>query len=192
MVNLTRIYTRTGDAGRTRLADNNQTDKTDPRVEAYGSVDEASCALGLALADPALDESIRSVLAAIQNDLFDVGADLATPLTSPGRALRVAQSWVDRLESWCDQFQEGLEPLRSFVLPGGSELSARLNLARAIVRRAERATWQVAQQTEINPLTAVYLNRLSDLLFILGRQANRLAGTPELLWQPAQGSPDAQ
>lgn len=192
MVNLTRIYTRTGDDGRTRLANNQVVAKTDPRLEAYGQVDEANCALGLVLADPGLDARIRPVLAAIQNDLFDVGADLATPLPAagatgqPDRTVRVDQSWIDRLEGWCDDFQVGLEPLKSFVLPGGAESSARLNLARTAVRRAERAAWRAGEHAELNPATLTYLNRLSDLLFILGRQANRQAGVAEVLWQPAQ------
>ena len=186
MVNLTRIYTRTGDQGTTRLANNESVPKSDPRLDAYGTVDEANCAIGVALSLPDTDPEMRTVLSAIQNDLFDVGADLATPFDpAPERALRVADSWVERLEQWCDEFSTDLPNLRSFLLPGGTALSAALNTARAVVRRGERAAWTAAQTVEVNPVAIRYLNRLSDLLFILARQANLAAGCPEVLWTPA-------
>ncbi|MDR0848043.1 MAG: cob(I)yrinic acid a,c-diamide adenosyltransferase [Propionibacteriaceae bacterium] len=187
MVNLTRIYTRTGDQGQTRLANNESVPKTDPRLSAYGTVDEANSALGWALAVPDIDPGMADVLTRVQNDLFDAGADLATPLdaSSDRPALRVEQAWVDRLEDWCDTFGEDLPSLRSFLLPGGTELSARLNIVRTIVRRAEREAWAAGEETSVNPLALQYLNRLSDLLFILGRHANRLAGVDEVLWVPA-------
>lgn len=186
-MNLTRIYTRTGDQGQTRLANNESVPKTDPRLSAYGTVDEANSALGWALAVPDIDPGMADVLTRVQNDLFDAGADLATPLdaSSDRPALRVEQAWVDRLEDWCDTFGEDLPSLRSFLLPGGTELSARLNIVRTIVRRAEREAWAAGEETSVNPLALQYLNRLSDLLFILGRHANRLAGVDEVLWVPA-------
>ena len=186
-MNLTRIYTRTGDEGQTRLANNESVSKTDPRLAAYGTVDEANSALGWALALPDIDSRVSEVLTRVQNDLFDAGADLATPfdLNSTQPALRVKQAWVDQLEGWCDEFGDSLPSLRSFLLPGGSELSARLNIVRTIVRRAERESWAAGEQTEVNPLAVRYLNRLSDLLFILGRYVNHLAGVDEVLWVPA-------
>ncbi len=189
MVNLTRIYTRTGDRGSTRLANNESVEKTHPRLAAYGSVDEANALLGLALADPQVDERARAVLTLLQNDLFDVGADLATPVgdDEPETALRITDQWISRLEGWCDEFSADLPNLRSFLLPGGSPLAAALNIARAVVRRAERAGWLADAAHPVNRAALRYLNRLSDLLFILGRQANRLAGQPELLWTPARG-----
>ena len=186
MVNLTRIYTRTGDQGTTRLANNECVPKSDPRLDAYGTIDEANCAIGVALSIPGGDPRVCTVLAAVQNDLFDVGADLATPLgPAPERALRVAETWVERLERWCDEFSADLPNLRSFLLPGGSPASAALNTARAVVRRAERAAWVAAETVGANPVAIRYLNRLSDLLFILGRVANVGAGCPERLWEPA-------
>jgi len=184
MVNLTRIYTGTGDDGTTRLANNQSVPKTDVRLEASGSLDEANCAIGVALTQPDLDPRVAQVLAVVQNDLFDIGADLATPLDpdDPSRTPRVTQAWVDRLETWCDEFSAGLPPLRSFVLPGGTPAAAHLHLARAMLRRAERAAWKVAQSEAVNPCTMTYLNRASDLAFILSRHAN--APHREVLWTP--------
>ena len=172
-VRLTRIYTRTGDAGETSLGDGSRISKTDPRVEAIGDVDELNSMLGWALAagaDATLDH--------VQNELFDLGADLSVPFVEGDGKLRVTQESVDRLEAECDEANAPLEPLKSFVLPGGGELAARLFLVRAVCRRAERRTLAVEQ---LNPLAPVYLNRLSDLLFILARAAN--AGA-EKLWKP--------
>ena len=189
MVNLTRIYTRTGDNGTTRLANNDQVSKTDVLLEAYGSVDEANSWLGLALADPQIDESIARVLTRIQNDLFDCGADLSTPLGHEP-ALRVKAEWVDRLEGWCDQFGEDLPSLKSFVLPGGTSLAAILNCARTVVRRAEREAWRAHSIVAVNEICLTYLNRLSDLLFILGRYANHQANSDEVLWVPTGSEQD--
>ncbi|MCU0279403.1 MAG: cob(I)yrinic acid a,c-diamide adenosyltransferase [Candidatus Nanopelagicales bacterium] len=183
MVNLTRIYTRTGDDGSTSLGDFSRTTKTDLRLEAYADVDEANSAIGvvLALGDPPAD--LVPVLSRVQNELFDVGADLCTPLGGDGPALRVTQDYVDRLEEQCDRFNADLPNLRSFILPGGTKASALLHVARTVTRRAERATWRAFDEygDAMNPLTAQYLNRLSDLLFILGRVANPGG---DVLWVP--------
>ena len=189
MVNLTRIYTRTGDQGITRLVNNEVVPKYDSRLDAYGTVDEANSVIGMALT-LGVDSEVTSILTLIQNDLFDVGADLATPADVEGSVLRVEAAWIERLEQWCDRFSEDTPPLRSFLLPGGSPLSAHLNLARTVIRRAERAAWQAADTHEINPLAITYLNRLSDLLFILGRYVNIQSGSEEVLWVPA-GSREA-
>lgn len=187
MVNLTRIYTRTGDDGTTSLGDMSRTGKNDPRLKAYADVDEANSAIGLALAAAEFPEDVRTLLIAIQNDLFDVGADLCTPVVEspPYEPLRVTSAYVDRLEEACDTYNERLEPLRSFVLPGGTLGSAHMHVARTVVRRAERSTWAALDTYHggMNPLTATYLNRLSDLLFILARLANVDAGG-DVLWQP--------
>jgi len=188
MVNLTRIYTRTGDDGTTALGDMSRTTKTDLRIAAYADANEANAAIGVALALGALPEPVASVLVRVQNDLFDVGADLATPVVpEPAHPpLRVEQSYVDRLEAECDRFLADLDKLRSFILPGGSPGAALLHQACTVVRRAERATWAalaVHGQT-MNHLTATYLNRLSDLLFILARTANRERG--DVLWVPGE------
>jgi cob(I)alamin adenosyltransferase len=181
-VRLTRIYTRTGDGGETSLGDGTRTSKTDPLIAAIGTVDELNAALGLALVD-ALPERLRSPLERIQNDLFDLGADLSVPPAegSPER-LRVGQERVESLERLCDELNAGLEPLRSFVIPGGGEGGARLHLARAICRRAEREVLSAAREHAQSPSVAVYLNRLSDLLFICARVA--LEGREERLWRP--------
>jgi len=184
MVNLTRIYTRTGDQGTTRLANNQSVPKCDPLLETYGTVDEANSAIGVACS-LASDQKLIRVLSIVQNDLFDVGADLATPTTPLAPVLRVDSTWIDRLELWCDEFSAGLPPLRSFLLPGGSQVSAHLNLARTIVRRAERDAWRTAETRDLNQEAIRYLNRLSDLLFILGRYANAESGHDEVLWVPA-------
>jgi cob(I)alamin adenosyltransferase len=187
MVNLTRIYTRTGDDGTTSLGDMSRTGKNDPRLKAYADVDEANCVIGLALSTSEFPEDVRTLLVAIQNDLFDVGADLCTPVVeSPAHPpLRVTDPYVERLEKACDQYNERLEPLRSFVLPGGTVAASQLHVARTVVRRAERSTWAAIDTYHggMNPLTATYLNRLSDLLFILGRLANKDADG-DVLWQP--------
>jgi cob(I)alamin adenosyltransferase len=175
-VHLTRIYTRTGDDGTTALGDMSRARKTDPRVGAYADVDETNAAIGVALALGRLDADIVAVLGRIQNELFDVGADLCTPVTpSPEYPpLRVTQDYVDRLEAWCDEFNAGLDTLDSFILPGGTPGAALLHVARTISRRAERSGWSLseADADRVNPLALTYLNRLSDLLFILGRRAN--------------------
>jgi cob(I)alamin adenosyltransferase len=177
-VRLTRIYTRTGDAGETALGDLSRVPKTHPRVEAFGAVDELNAHLGLALA-AGLGEEARGVLVRVQNELFDLGADLSRPGTD---GLRVTQAQVDALERDCDRCNEALEPLRSFVLPGGSEAAARLHVARTVCRRAEREALRASAQEELSAPALVYLNRLSDLLFILARAAN--AGGEEPLWRP--------
>jgi len=187
MVNLTRIYTRTGDDGTTSLGDMSRTGKNDPRLKAYADVDEANCAIGVAVASADLPDDIGSLLVAIQNDLFDVGADLCTPVVDDPEypPLRVDDTYVVRLEKACDRYNDLLEPLRSFVLPGGTTAAAQLHVARTVVRRAERSTWAALDTYHggMNPLTATYLNRLSDLLFILARVANRDAGG-DVLWTP--------
>jgi cob(I)alamin adenosyltransferase len=195
MVQLTRIYTRTGDGGETRLADMSLTTKTDPRVAAYGDVDEANSAIGAAIATDQCGDDVTRVLREIQNEMFDLGADLSTPLLiAPEREpLRVTQDYVDRLELLCDRFGDPLPSLRSFILPGGLLGAAELHVARTVTRRAERSTWHAIERygTEpaeakgvggINPLTTTYLNRLSDLLFILTRVVNGVEG--EVTWVP--------
>lgn len=188
-VHLTRIYTRTGDDGTTALGDFSRVSKTDPRLIAYADVDEANSAIGVAIAVGTPPESLTALLRRIQNDLFDLGADLCTPITDnpPHPPLRVQQSYVDRLESWCDEYNARLSTLNSFILPGGTPTAALLHQARTITRRAERATWALlaADPTRTNPLTAKYLNRLSDLLFILSRVANP---DGDILWQPADNA----
>ena len=199
MVNLTRIYTRTGDDGTTALGDFSRTSKTDPRLQAYADANEANAALGVALAAGGLEEDVRTVLLRIQNDLFDVGADLCNPLSESYAypPLRVEAAWVDELEHDCDRYLERLEKLRSFILPGGTVGSAYLHVALTFVRRAERSTWAAieAYGTEpgagetiggVNPLTATYLNPLSDLLFVVERIATLPIGG-DVLWQPGGG-----
>jgi cob(I)alamin adenosyltransferase len=181
-VRLTKIYTRGGDRGETSLGDGSRVSKLDPRVAAYGLVDELNSQVGLVLALEGLPEELRVPLARVQNDLFDVGADLCTPVGNGDERLRVTEAQVSELEELCDRFNEGLPDLKSFVLPGGSEASARLHVARAVCRRAELAAIQTAASIPIDPLVPVYLNRLSDLLFILARVAN--AGRDEPLWKP--------
>ena len=186
MVNLTRIYTGTGDDGTTSLGDMSRTGKNDPRLRAYADVDEANCSIGMALSLCDLGPDVTELLLGVQNDLFDVGADLSTPIRDEQTtALRVEKSYIDKLEKACDHYNAQLEPLRSFVLPGGTPSSAYLHVARTVVRRAERSTWAAldAYHGGMNPLAATYLNRLSDLLFILARVANKSAGG-DVLWQP--------
>ena len=186
MVNLTRIYTRTGDAGTTRLGDMSETAKTDLRLAAYADVDEANASLGVALACGDLEDDVVELLVRVQNDLFDVGADLCTPVVEEPEfpPLRVEQDYVDRLEGWCDTYNEPLPALRSFILNGGTPGAAHLHVARTVVRRAERSGWAAWAEHEetMNVLTLTYLNRLSDLLFILARHANRQQG--DVLWKP--------
>jgi cob(I)alamin adenosyltransferase len=177
-VRLTRIYTRGGDAGETSLGDGSRVPKTDPRIEAYGTVDELNSFLGFALAAGDLPGEFRPWLDQVQNDLFDVGADLSVPPGGERERLRVLPAQVARLEELCDVVNERLEPLKSFVLPGGGEAAARLHLARGVCRRAERLV--VALGTEASPTTLAYLNRLSDLLFILARASSG----EETLWKP--------
>ncbi len=186
MVNLTRIYTRTGDAGETRLGDMSVTTKTDTRLQAYADVDEANAHLGLAVAQGGLEDDLVQLLVHVQNDLFDVGADFCTPVVAEPEypPLRITQDYVDRLEGWCDQYNEPLEKLRSFILSGGTVGGAHLHVARTVVRRAERSAWAAhAEHGEsMNTLAITYLNRLSDLVFILARHANRERG--DVLWVP--------
>ncbi|WFE57740.1 cob(I)yrinic acid a,c-diamide adenosyltransferase [Micromonospora sp. WMMD712] len=184
-VHLTRIYTKAGDAGMTRLSNNEQVPKTDPRIAAYADVDECNAAIGVALALGQLDDELRAVLGSIQNDMFDVGADLSTPVEPDPKypPLRVTEEYVERLEGWCDEFNARLGKLDSFILPGGTAGAALLHVARTIARRAERAAWALVAHDpdRTSTLPAKYLNRLSDLLFILSRTANP-AG--DVLWVP--------
>jgi cob(I)alamin adenosyltransferase len=180
-VRLTRIYTRGGDRGETSLGDGSRVSKLDLRVVAYGVVDELNSQLGLALALGDLDAGLRAPLERIQNELFDLGADLSVPFAAGDDRLRVTQAQVDELERLCDEHNERLPELKSFVLPGGSEAAARLHVARAVCRRAELAALAAGREVEIDPHVPVYLNRLSDLLFILARVAN---GGDEPLWRP--------
>jgi cob(I)alamin adenosyltransferase len=179
-VRLTRIYTRGGDQGETSLGDGSRVSKLDCRIGAFGTVDELNSAIGVVLAGD-VPEVMREALTRIQNELFDVGADLSVPWGVTDR-LRVEQPMIDALEQLCDDFNADLPELRSFVLPGGTEAAARLHVARTVCRRAERDALLGAQQLDLNPLVLRYLNRLSDLLFILARAAN--AGGEEPLWKP--------
>lgn len=213
MVNLTRIYTKTGDSGTTALGDFSRTSKTDPRLAAYADANEANAAIGIAIACGELRQDVVATLTRVQNDLFDVGADLCNPLAESYKypPLRVKQEWVAELEADCDRYLDELEKLRSFILPGGSPGSAYLHLATTIVRRAERSTWAAIERYGdqptpaaadpasgagkggapaipggVNPVAAMYLNRLSDLLFVLARIANKDRGG-DVLWQPGGG-----
>jgi cob(I)alamin adenosyltransferase len=186
MVNLTRIYTRTGDTGQTRLGDMSLTTKTDLRLRAYADVDEANAHIGVALTVGDLDADVVEVLTRVQNDLFDVGADFCTPIVEDPEypPLRIEQDYVDRLEGWCDAYNQDLPKLRSFILNGGTSGAAQVHVARTVVRRAERSAWaayEVHEET-MNVVALHYLNRLSDLLFILARHANRAVG--DVLWKP--------
>jgi cob(I)alamin adenosyltransferase len=188
-VRLTRIYTKTGDAGETHLGDMSRVSKNDPRLHAFADVDEANSVLGVALALGAPDERVAELLRTVQNDLFDVGADLCTPVT-PDPAyppLRVTPAYTERLEAACDEYNETLPKLNSFILPGGTPAAALLHQARVVVRRAERSVWALleADAERTNPETARYLNRLSDLLFILARVANPGG---DILWEPGAHS----
>jgi cob(I)alamin adenosyltransferase len=186
MVNLTRIYTRTGDDGTTGYGGRGRISKNDPRLEAYADCDEAGAFLGVALASGALADDVAAVVRRVQNDLFDVGADLCTPIEPDPKypPLRVVAAQVEALETEIDRFNESLENLRSFVLPGGTQTAAQLHVARTAVRRAERSTWRALAEhpDTMNALTAKYLNRCSDLLFVLARYVNRERG--DVLWVP--------
>lgn len=177
MVHLTKIYTKTGDTGTTALGDNSRVSKTHPLIEAYSTVDEANASIGMILAFGTMGANGHQILNRIQNELFDVGADLCTPYTENDGKLRVTEYMVLRLETDIDIFNLSLEPLRSFVMPGGNQTSALFHVARTIVRRAERRVWG-AENT--NPLVAQYLNRLSDLFFVMARFYNE----HEVLWNP--------
>jgi cob(I)alamin adenosyltransferase len=181
-VRLTRIYTRGGDAGETSLGDGTRVGKLDLRIAAYGTTDELNAVLGAVLAGECPGQ-LRPVLERVQNELFDVGADLSVPVEVEGR-LRVTETMVEALERDCDRFNDELPELRSFVLPGGTPAAAHLHVARTACRQAERATLAAATEHAVSPLAAVYLNRLSDLLFILARAANMLDGRDEPLWKP--------
>ena len=180
---MTRIYTRGGDKGETSLGDGARVPKHDRRVAAYGAVDEANAAIGVARlqASGEADDMLRR----IQNDLFDLGADLCRPIIDDVKALRITQGQIDRLEAEIDRINGALEPLDSFVLPGGSALGAALHLARTITRRAERGMTALAAAETINPLAILYINRLSDHLFVLSRQAND-GGAADVLWSPGE------
>jgi cob(I)alamin adenosyltransferase len=183
-VNLTRIYTRLGDGGETHLGDMSRVPKTHGRIEAYGTVDELNAQLGVALAMPDVPERIAGWLARVQNDLFDVGADISVPHGGDRERLRLAAEQTAWLEGACDEVNAGLPNLKSFVLPGGTALAAQLHVCRTVCRRAERRT--IACGDEVNAECVRYLNRLSDLLFILSRAANVGAGESEPLWQPGR------
>ena len=182
-VRLTRIYTRGGDAGETSLGDGSRVPKLDCRIGAFGAVDELNAAIGMVLAGSGVSDRLRAPLGRIQNDLFDVGADLSVPFGVTDR-LRVDQAAVDRLEQLCDELNVELPTLKSFVLPGGTEAAARLHVARTTCRRAERDSLAANEENGINPLVLSYLNRLSDFLFIAARSANADAGRDEPLWKP--------
>jgi cob(I)alamin adenosyltransferase len=184
-VHLTRIYTKTGDDGTTALGDMSRVPKTDVRVVAYADCDETNAALGVAIALGALPDPVTAVLTAVQNDLFDLGADLCTPVVADPKypPLRVTEDYVSRLEEWCDRFNADLPKLDSFILPGGTPGGALLHQARVIARRAERSAWALyaAEPEATNRQALLYLNRLSDLLFILARAANPGG---DVLWRP--------
>ncbi|EPQ74588.1 Cob(I)alamin adenosyltransferase PduO [Mycobacterium marinum str. Europe] len=194
-IHLTRIYTRTGDDGTTGLSDFSRVSKNDPRLVAYADCDEANSAIGVAVAMGSPDPQLADVLRQLQNDLFDAGADLSTPLKRSQdqpehAALRITEAYIQRLEGWCDKYNETLPALNSFVLPGGSPLSALLHVARTVARRAERSAWAAveADPEGVSALPAKYLNRLSDLLFILARAANP---DGDVLWRPGGNRPGA-
>jgi cob(I)alamin adenosyltransferase len=189
MVRLTRIYTKTGDTGQTHLGDMSRVEKTDPRLVAYADVDETNSVLGVALALGAPEPTLAELLRSIQNDLFDVGADLCAPVTPDPKfpPLRITAAYTERLEAACDEYNELLPKLTSFILPGGTATAALLHQARVVARRAERSIWALlaADAERTNPETARYLNRLSDLLFILARTANPGG---DILWEPGAHS----
>jgi cob(I)alamin adenosyltransferase len=188
-VHLTRIYTKTGDDGTTALGDMSRVPKTGPRIGAYADVDEANSAIGVALALGELADDVAAVLRQVQNDLFDVGADLSTPVVPDPKypPLRITDAYVERLEGWCDEFNARLGKLDSFILPGGTPGAALLHVARTVSRRAERSVWVLleAEPETTGGIPARYLNRLSDLLFILSRVANPGG---DVLWKPGGGS----
>ncbi len=182
-VHLTRIYTRTGDAGTTALGDMSRVAKSDARVGAYADCDETNAVIGMAIASGGIGGRTAEVLGVIQNDLFDAGADLCTPIVEAPEyePLRVTEDQVTQLESWCDDFNEGLTKLSSFILPGGTVAAAHLHHARTVARRAERSAWLLAEAAQVNDCALRYLNRLSDLLFILARFENP---DGDVLWRP--------
>ncbi len=185
-VNLTRIYTRLGDDGETHLGDMSRVSKNDARVEAYGTADELNSFIGVGLLAPGLPAAFAAMLSRVQNELLDVGADLSVPPGDARERLRITPAYTDWLEAACDEVNATLEPLHSFVIPGGSPASAALHVCRTVCRRAERRAIAVS---DVNPEVVRYLNRLSDLLFILARAANHEApgAAPEPLWQPGGG-----
>jgi cob(I)alamin adenosyltransferase len=184
-VHLTRIYTKTGDAGTTGLGDGSRVPKTDPRIAAYADTDECNAAVGVALALGELPDDIRAVLTTVQNDLFDLGADLSTPIVAEPKypPLRITEDYVTRVEGWCDGYNARLSKLDSFILPGGTPGAALLHVARTVARRAERSAWALHEldPQRTSTLAIKYLNRLSDLLFILSRVANPGG---DILWKP--------
>ena len=186
MVYLNKIYTKSGDTGETSLGDGTRVSKTHPRIGAYGTVDELNSTIGVAIAVGQLEVTITNALQTIQNDLFDVGADLCVPETDQPleyEPLRVTQRQIDQLERWIDQRTDQLEPLNSFILPGGTVAAAHLHVSRTVCRRAEIAVQELAEKERVNPLVLIYLNRLSDLLFVLARTAND-GGRGDVLWKP--------
>jgi cob(I)alamin adenosyltransferase len=186
-VNLTRIYTKRGDAGETHLGDMSRVSKLHPRVEAYGTVDELNSVLGVALLAPGLPEGIAQWLRRVQNDLLDLGADLSVPAGGDRERLRLTPEYTEWLERACDEVNAQLEPLRSFVIPGGTPAAAHLHVCRTVCRRAERRTLAVE---DANPEAVRYLNRLSDLLFILARAAGERGADGEPLWAPGAHAAD--
>jgi cob(I)alamin adenosyltransferase len=184
LVKITKVYTKAGDDGTTRLGDNSKALKTDLRIEAYADVDEANSAIGVAIAMGSLSQQNKSTLLKIQNDLFDVGADIATPINSSKSSLRVTPEYISWIESNIDTINDSLPPLNSFILPGGSVGSSLLHMARTVVRRAERSVWTALEKHKIcmTEYPPKYLNRLSDLLFVMSRQENK----NEVLWIPGK------
>ena len=185
MVYLSKIYTKTGDLGDTGLGDGSRVPKDHPRVTAYGTVDELNALLGVFLVQPNLDTQIAHLICSIQNDLFDVGADLCLPQKEGETALRVRAEQAERLEKAIDQYNDRLQPLKSFILPGGTSAAAWCHLARTVCRRAERDVVTLARDEKINPQVIIYLNRLSDLLFVLARICNH-DGADDVLWVPGK------
>jgi cob(I)alamin adenosyltransferase len=185
-VRLTRIYTRGGDRGETSLGDGSRVPKVDCRIGAFGTVDELNSHIGVALVGQ-VPEELREVLTRVQNELFDLGADLSVPFGVSDR-LRITEEQIEAIENDCDRFNAALPELTSFVLPRGTEAAAKLHVARAVCRRAERDALAAAEELNINQLALVYLNRLSDLLFILARAANAAVGSDEPLWKPGTSS----
>ncbi|MEV0071132.1 cob(I)yrinic acid a,c-diamide adenosyltransferase [Amycolatopsis sp. NPDC050768] len=185
VVRINRVYTKVGDSGTTALGDGSRIPKTSPRLGAYADTDEANSVIGLAVAMGSLSDEIAGVLKRVQNDLFDVGADLCLPIQEnpPYEPLRITEAYLERVEGWCDEFNERLPKLTSFILPGGTPGAAYLHQARTVTRRAERSAWVLveAEPDTTNPIAVKYLNRLSDLLFILGRLANP---DGDVLWKP--------
>lgn len=193
MVNLSRIYTGSGDGGSTRLGDGREVQKWDLRIEAYGTVDELNSAIGISLSVGMADDAHLQRLRSIQNDLFDLGADLCLPQEAgemEGEALRIGLTQVAHLETAIDQINSGLGTLRSFVMPGGTAAASHLHLARTICRRAERAVWELADRETVNAQAPVYLNRLSDLLFVMARAENAAAGAGDVMWEPGKTQSD--